>query len=90
MAKKITVKILKSSETMSIEELAEIYESLVKRVRNEDIKSLDNLSIESLTLEEDTVLIMGIGHIALALLKKACTPAAWNIIVDELREMFKD
>ena len=91
MKKLITVEMLTTKGAMDVPgafcEVCQSNQSIREELKEDDIFAKDYLSpLDPENNEDDFGIIVGIGYVVMAILKKMCTPEAWEMIINEFKE----
>ena len=91
MKKLITVEMLTTKGAMDVPgafcEVCQSNQSIKEELEKDNIFTEDYLSpLDPLNNEDDWGIVTGMGYVIMAVLKKMCTPEAWEMIINELKE----
>ena len=91
MKKLITVEMLTTKGAMDVPgafcEVCQSNQSIKEELEEDDIFAEDYLyPLDPQNDEDDFAIVTGIGYIVIAILKKMCTPEAWEMIINEFKE----
>ena len=91
MKKLITVEMLTTKGAMDVPgafcEVCQSNQSIKEELEKDDIFAEGYLApLDPVNNEEDWCIVSGMGYIMMGILKKMCTPEAWEMIINELKE----
>ena len=88
--KKITVKMLKEGITINSDEISEVlFDTFKKLDKLKGMKNIPDDVVKPLDESDQDIFVM-LGMGSAFVMKHMCTPAAWKIVVEELRKAMKE